>query len=75
MVEQVKPAICRGSIVFESACLDCDRCITEAKETVKKYRRTPANKILKKDLKLVNVSMMILQKKLSRTELQNLFGG
>lgn len=71
----MKKAVCRGSIVFDSACLECDRCVDEAKETVKKYGRTPANKILKADLPLVNVSMMVLQKKLSKNELKNLFAG
>ena len=71
----MKKAVCRGSIVFESACLECDRCISEAKETVKKYGKTPANKIAKNDLSLVSVSMVVLQKNLSKAELQNLFGG
>lgn len=68
-------ALCKGSIVFESACLECDRCIDEAKKAVIKYGKTPMNKIKKQDLPLVNISMTLLQKKVSRAELTRLIRG
>lgn len=68
-------ALCKGSIVFDSACMDCDRCINEAKKAVMKYGKTPMNKIKEQDLPLVNISMTLLQKKISRDELSRLIRG